>query len=95
MAGHVFLVLSVRGAIKAVVYVSSIKRVIPIYHATKNRKLKGDVDSQSAYDNRQQEIMLKRRRKISEENEGLSTYAYSIQASEVFYTEMPQFDHKA
>jgi hypothetical protein len=80
---------------KAVVYVSNIKRVIPIYHVTKNRKLKGEVDSQSAYNRMQQELILKKRRKTAEENDGLSTYAYSMQAVETFYTEMPQFDHKA
>lgn len=80
---------------KAEAYIGNIKRVIPVYHATKNRKLKGDVDSQLANANVQQELLVKRRRKLPQGSEGLSTYTYSFQAIETFEAVVPAFDHKA
>lgn len=80
---------------KAEVYVSNIKRVIPICNVPKNRKLKGEVDSQLTDAFIQQELLLKRKRRIQQTVEGLTTNVYSMQATELFYTEMPQFDHKA
>ena len=79
---------------KADAYVGNVKRVTPIYHATKNRKLKGDVDSQLANANVQQELLAKRRRKLPQGSEGLSTYTYSFEAVETFGTVIPAFDCK-
>lgn len=80
---------------KADVYIGNVKRVTPIYHATKNRKLKGDVDSQLSNTNVQQELLAKRRRKVLQDSEGISTYTYSIEAIETFDTVVPAFDCKA
>lgn len=80
---------------KADAYIGNVKKVIPIYHATKNRKLKGDVDSQLANANVQQELLAKRRRKLSQGSNGLSTYTYSVEAIETFGAEVPAFDCKA
>lgn len=80
---------------KADAYIGNVKRVIPIYHATKNRKLKGDVDSQLANANVKQELLAKRRRKLPQSSEGLSTYTYSVEAIETFGAVVPVFDRKA
>lgn len=80
---------------KADAYIGNVKKVIPIYHATKNRKLKGDVDSQLANANVKQELLAKRRRKLPQSSEGLSTYTYSVEAIETFGAVVPVFDRKA
>lgn len=80
---------------KADVYVSNIKRVIPIYHATKSRKLKQDVNSQLAQDSFQQVLLAKKKQKALEEEAGLRTYAYTMLATESFSATKPQFDSKA
>ena len=80
---------------KADAYIGNVKRVIPIYHATKNRKLKGDVDSQLANANVKQELLAKRRRKLPQSSEGLRTYTYSVEAIETFGAVVPVFDRKA
>ena len=80
---------------KADAYIGNVKRVIPIYHATKNRKLKGDVDSQLANANVKQELLAKRRRKLPQSSEGLSTYTYSVEAIETFGAVVPVFHRKA
>lgn len=80
---------------KADVYVSNLKRVIPIYHATKSRKLKQDVNSQLEQDSFQQVFLTKKKQRVHEEEAGLRTYAYTMQATESFLTEQPQFDSKA
>lgn len=77
------------------VYLDSMKRVIPITHTAKSRKLKSDVDSQLSNANVPNDLQTKKKRKSPQENEELSTYAYSIEASEMFFYEMSQFDRKA
>nr|WP_297934379.1 hypothetical protein [uncultured Lachnoclostridium sp.] len=84
-----------QGAMKAEAYVGIIKRVIPIYHTTKSRKLKGDVDSHLANANIQQELLTKKKRKILQTGNELCTGTYSMQAVEMFFTQTPRFDHKA
>ncbi|SET59546.1 hypothetical protein [[Clostridium] polysaccharolyticum] len=80
---------------KADVYVSNIKRVIPIYHATKSRKLKQDVNSQSEQDSFQQVFLTKKKQRVHEEEAGLRTYVYTIYATEDFLADQPQFDSQA
>lgn len=90
------MTILLEGAIDAEAYVGGIKKVIPIYHATKSRKLKGDVDSQLAHANMEQEVLSKARKRKGTQLGGiLATYVYTTQAEETFFVELHQFDQKA
>lgn len=79
-------------------YIANIKKVSPVYHATKNRKLKGDVDSYLASANLQQEALEKNRRKRlmhAQSQITMCSFTYSSSATEIDYEERPHFDQKA
>lgn len=77
-------------------YITAIRKVIPVYHATKNRKLKGDVDSYLASANMHQGALEKnKRKKLMQEDGSVCSCAYSANAMEIDYEEIPRFDQKA
>ncbi len=82
---------------KAEVYIRSInvKRVIPIYHTTKNKKLKEDVDSQLAKNNMPSVLLNKRKQKQQQLVEGITTSTYSLLAIEILHQEASEFDQRA
>lgn len=81
---------------KAVNYVGNIRRVIPVSHVAKSRRLKGDVDSYLAgSENFGQMLEKAKKKRITGATNELGTYMYSTQASEIFFVEVHQFDSKA
>lgn len=81
---------------KAVNHVGNIRRVIPVNHVAKSRRLKGDVDSYLAGSENFGQILERAKKKgaTGATNE-LGTYMYSTQALEVFFVKVHQFDRKA
>lgn len=81
---------------KAVNYVGNIRRVIPVSHVAKSRRLKGDVDSYLAGSENFGQVFekAKKKRTTGATNE-LGTYMYSTRASEIFFVGVRQFDKKA
>ncbi|MBR3771535.1 MAG: hypothetical protein IKL07_04645 [Clostridium sp.] len=77
-------------------YITVMKRVDPVYHTTKNRKLKGDVDSFLANTNLWQEALEKNKsKKLKQKGVAVCSCPYSADAMELDYEQVPYFDQKA